>query len=479
MKIITDLTPTPENQEIIYNALDTMQTMALKEQYDGGLLPPWAATAYTYSEKMLGPIMTMMRRGIRIDTARRDILVAGLEARVLVVRATFDFICEELFGTDINLDSPAQLQALFFKYLGIPEQTKSKKGETKVSTDRAALEAIATNYARGRPFINLILRIKDLESQIEFLTKKLSPEGRFLTSYNIGGTETFRLSSSEHPLRYGANQQNVPSTARPCYISDPGYVFFQADQQGAEARLVAYKSGDLNYIEACEGGDSHTMVAAMVFGFEPKRELAERLYYRTYSYRDLTKRGAHGSNYMGKPFTLAQQMKVETDVAEAFQLQYFRKFPGIPEWHQWVANELQTKGYLENPFGMRRQFWGRKWDDATLREAIAFFPQSAVGVLTNIVLHRLWDKYEGKPGAPVQILANGHDAAIGQIRADLVDELVPELLELMKFPFEVTDIHGISRVVTIPFDMELGLNWGKHSDTNPNGLKKWKPKNAP
>ena len=183
------------------------------------------------------------------------------------------------------------------------------------------------------------------------------------------------------------------------------------------------------------------------------------------------------SNYMGKPFTLAQQMKVETDVAETFQLQYFRKFPGIPEWHQWVANELQTKGYLENPFGMRRQFWGRKWDDATLREAIAFFPQSAVGVLTNIVLHRLWDKYEGKPGAPVQILANGHDAAIGQIRADLVDELVPELLVLMKFPFEVTDIHGISRVVTIPFDMELGLNWGKHSDTNPNGLKKWlKPK---
>jgi len=81
MKTITDLTPTPENQEIIYNSLDTMQTMALKEIFDGGLLPPWAVTTYRYSELMLGPILTMMRRGVQIDTARRDTLVAALQER--------------------------------------------------------------------------------------------------------------------------------------------------------------------------------------------------------------------------------------------------------------------------------------------------------------------------------------------------------------------------------------------------------------
>ena len=72
MKTITDLTPTPENQEIIYNSLDTMQTMALKEIFDGGLLPEWSKPGYQYSELMLGPIMTMMRRGVQIDVARRD-----------------------------------------------------------------------------------------------------------------------------------------------------------------------------------------------------------------------------------------------------------------------------------------------------------------------------------------------------------------------------------------------------------------------
>jgi DNA polymerase I-like protein with 3'-5' exonuclease and polymerase domains len=473
MRVITDMVPTAETQEIIYNASDTMHTQALYEKFDRDF-PDWAKETARYSELMLGPVLTMMRRGVKIDVERRDKLVAGLEARKQKVAATFDYLCSELFGTPVNWNSTPQLKVLFYSFLGIPEQTKSKKGEVKVATDREVLERIAASYASGAVFANLILRIRDLEKQIEFLTKKLSEENRFHCSYNIAGTETFRLSSSEHPFRIGSNQQNIPAEARVLFVADPGYLFFQADQQGAEARLVAYKTGDENYIAACEGGDSHTMVAAMVFGFEPIRELAEREYRRGKSYRQTAKSGAHGSNYMGKPYTLAKQMGVETEAAEHFQANYFKKFPGIPEWHAWTARQIQTLGWLENPFGMRRIFWGRRWDDTTLREAIAFYPQSAVGVLTNIVLYKLWLKYEGQPGAPVQILMNGHDAAIGQIREDLAGTLISEVLQEMRFPFEVTDIHGKVRTVEIPFDMEVGRNWGKYDPvSNPEGLKKW------
>jgi DNA polymerase I-like protein with 3'-5' exonuclease and polymerase domains len=465
---------TTENQEVVYNALDTLQTFALKRLFDGGVLPKWAQTGVTYSEKMLGPVLTMMRRGVQIDVARRDQLVEVLAGRRSKVIATFDRLCTELFGTTVNWNSTPQLKVLFYSFLGIPEQTRSKKGEVKVATDREVLERIAGSYPRGAVFANIILRIRDLESQVEFLTKKLSATNRFHTSYNIAGTETWRLSSSEHPLRIGSNQQNIPKSARECFVSDPDYLFFQADQQGAEARLVAYLTGDENYIAAVEGGDSHTMVASMVFGFPPERELAEREYYRGYTYRDITKRGAHGSNYYGKPFTLAQQMKVEVGVAEAFQAMYFKRFPGIAEWHAWVAKQLQQKGYLETPFGMRRTFWGRRWDDSTLREAIAFVPQHCVGVLTNLGLHKLWSKYEGRSKPLVQILMNGHDAVIGQIRKDAADDIIPQVLEDLRMPFPVTDIHGRVREITIPFDMELGLNWGKSGEANPGGLRKWK-----
>lgn len=476
MQILTDLVPTPANRDIVYNALDTMQTMALKEMFDGGLIPDWAKPTLRYSELMIGPMLTMMRRGVQIDITKRDAFVAQLRDRIRGVSHTFDFLCESLFDTTINWNSTPQLKLLFYRFLAIPEQTKSKKGEVKVATDREVLERIIKDYPRGRPFALLILRIKDIESQIEFLTKKLSPSNRFHTSYNVSGTETFRLSSSEHPLRIGSNQQNIPAAARQCFVADPGYLFFQADQQGAEARVVAYESGDPNYIEACIGGDSHTMVAAMVFDFEPKRELAERLYYRTYTYRDIAKKGAHGSNYYGKPFTLAQQMKVEVPIAEQFQVKYFKRFPGIADWHNFKAKRLQEDGYLLNPFGFRRTFWSRRWDDATLREAIAFGPQSTVGILTNIGLYNLWHRYEGQPGAPVQILMNAHDGIIGQVREDLAEELFPEILACIRFPFEVEDINGRKRTVVIPYDLEFGKNWGKKSADNPDGLTKWKPK---
>ena len=476
MKILTDMTPTAATQEIIYNSEDTMKTMALKELYDESLLPDWAQPGLRYSELMLGPIMTMMRRGVQIDTVKRDRIVEGLRTRAATVQANFDCVCEKLWGTTVNHNSNPQLKTLLYDFLAIPEQTKSKKGETKVAADREVLERIARDYPRGAFFANHILRIRDLESQIEFLTKKLSPSNRFHAAFNIAGTETFRLSSSAHPFRIGSNLQNIPKDARVSFVADPGYVLFYSDQQGAEARIVAYLSGDENYIAAVEGGDSHTMVASMVFGFAPERELAERLYYRDFSYRDITKRGAHGSNYYGKPFTLAQQMKVETEVAEAFQAQYFRRFPGISDWHGWVANQLQTIGYLNTPFGMRRNFWSRRWDDATLREAIAFVPQHCVGVLMNYGIYRIWERFEGKPGADVQILLNLHDAVLGQVRVEKADALLPEILKCLDFPFPITDIKGVTREIVIPFDVEVGKNWGKHSSANPEGLKKWRLK---
>jgi len=162
-------------------------------------------------------------------------------------------------------------------------------------------------------------------------------------------------------------------------------------------------------------------------------------------------------------------MKVETAVAEAFQAQYFKRFPGISDWHAWVANQLQTKGYLVTPFGIRRTFWSRRWDDATLREAIAFVPQHCVGVLMNVGIYRIWERFEGK--GDVQILLNLHDAVLGQVKIEKAAELLPQVLECLTFPFPVTDIKGVTREIIIPFDVEVGYNWGKGEG----GLKKWRP----
>lgn len=448
----------PLLQQMIYNGLDGMLTL----EVDAAL--PHSAT-YEFERSLLPLALAMMQRGILVDTSRRDEMVLHLQGIHAKVMGGFDFLCNSLWGHTINPRSYPQMQDLLYKKLYLPEIISSKKGEKRVSTDRDALERLGRDYTRARPFAEHLLRIRDLEKTIDALTKNLSPAGRWHANFNIAGTDTGRWSSSSHPYGWGSNLQNIDDYVRRIFIPDPGHIFFNCDQQGAEARVVGYLAGDESYIKAVESGDVHTMVAAMVFGFEPKRELADRKYYREMSYRDIAKRAAHGSNYGGTAHTIARVLKVETKLIGDFQKKYFRAFPNIYKWQVWVAQQIQQTHQLVTPFGRVRNFWDNPRDDATVRAAIAFVPQSTVGDLTSRGLLAL---HQNLPD--VQVLNNIHDAAFGQIPLHLKDELLPRIVETLTYPLQVKDIWGNIREMLIPWESQVGMNWGKKKKDNPDGL---------
>ena len=457
--LATDNLPTMDAtlQQLVYNGLDGMLTLEVD-----AAIPP--TPTYEFERSLLPLALTMMERGVRIDMGRRDAMVEHIKGRLQRVQQGFDLLCTKLWQRTFNPRSYLQLQELLYKNLFLPEIIGSKKGEKKVSTDRDALERLGRDYMRARPFASHLLRIRDLEKTIDALTKKLSPSGRWHANFNIAGTDTGRWSSSSHPFDWGSNLQNVDDYVRRIFIPDEGHVFFNCDQQGAEARVVGYLAGDDNYIKAVESGDVHTMVAAMVFGFEPKRELADRKYYREMSFRDIAKRAAHGSNYGGTAHTIARVLKVEIKIIEEFQKKYFATFPNIYKWQVWVAQQVQQERFLVTPFGRRRNFWDNPRDDATVRAAIAFVPQSTVGDLTSrglLALHSL---------PHVQVLNNIHDAAFGQIPLHMKEELLPRIVQTLTFPLQVTDIWGKNREMLIPWESQTGMNWGKRKKDNPDGL---------
>ena len=84
--------------------------------------------------------------------------------------------------------------------------------------------------------------------------------------------------------------------------------------------------------------------------------------------------------------------------------------------------------------GRRRQFWSRLNDNSTLRQAIAYVPQSTIGDLLNLGLLKVWKnlKHTG-----LDILAQVHDAILGQCDIDKVDTLMPQVLEQMNNPLEI------------------------------------------
>ena len=209
------------------------------------------------------------------------------------------------------------------------------------------------------------------------------------------------------------------------------------------------------------------------------RGIADRSFYREFTFGDMAKRGSHLSNYMGTAWTAARALKVPLDIMEEFQARYCRggkaggedvepAFPAIPRWWQWTAEQLQTTRQLVTPFGRRRHFFGRPNDDTTLREAIAFLPQSTTADRMNLGMWRVWH-YMPR----VRLLAQTYDSITFDF-ADIPGEearVIPEVLERIKV--ELVAPNG--RKFVVPGEAKVGYNWGAASPGNPLGLIKWRP----
>lgn len=464
------------SQRQVYNGLDCMLTLEIFEEISR--LTNAEPLPYNFSRALQGPILEIMLRGFLVDRTERFNALHKLKTRIEHLQTILNKLAFAVWGKGLNPRSPMQLQDFFYKTMQIPPIYTFQKGERKLSMNREVLEKLDL-HLYARPIVATILAIRAVAKQIEVLETEVSPDGRMRTSYNIGGTETGRLSSSAASDGTGSNLQNIEAALRRMFIADDGMALVVIDLEQAESREVGWLCGtlfgDWTYLDACEGGDLHTTTCQliwpnMVWGVNPKenKALAETNFYRHYSFRDMSKRGGHGSNYYGKPFTMARHLKVPARMMEDFQSRYFGAFPGIPAWHRWVAQEIQTTSILTTPWGRERQFFGRANDDTTLREAIAFSPQSATADRTNLGLLRIWQNIR-----EAQLLAQTHDSASFQCPIHLVDEIVPHALKLMEIP-----IHSAKagRTMIVPGEAKVGFNWAYYNEkTNPNGLKKWKP----
>lgn len=355
------------------------------------------------------------------------------------------------------------------------------------------------------PFVSLILTIRDCDKMLAVLRTPLDTDGRMRCSYNVVGTENGRWSSSKNAQGRGTNLQNITPSMRRMFCADDGHWLVSTDLEQAESRLVAglvwQATGDRTYWDACLSGDLHTTVARMTWpelgwtdDAKENRKIADRPSRELpkFSYRDVSKRLGHGSNYRGSPFGIAQAVGIPASIVTDFQHRYFRAFPAIPAWHDWTKHQLQNHQHLDTPLGRRRWFFGRPTEDSTLREAIAFVPQSTVGELLNFIMWRVWarslpnDPFNLKlPHLPIQLLLQNHDAFAFQVHQshDLASVIasVNEEFNAAIIPLVRGDEH---ESLTIPGEFVTGFNWAyadkspdpaqwTFSDGNPDGLRKW------
>lgn len=458
----------------VYNGLDCCVTAEVLE----ALLPQlndYTSRTYEFSKALQGPVLEMRLRGIKVDEWRRAevreeyfALLDAAEIRLeRIVREGCNFV-------GFNWRSSQDLCKLFYDIFRIPVgRHRTKTGAPSVN--RAALEDMES-YSIARTIIEYMTYMRDIKKRLEFIKTAIDPDGRMRTSYNIAGTTTGRFSSSFSEFGTGTTLHNVEDAMRTMFIADDGMKMANFDAEQGESRVVGaiewnlFKNGV--YLDACESGDLHTAVARICWpglpwrdDLDADRELAEQPYYRHYSRRFMCKKLGHGSNYGGRPATLATQTKTDLQIIIDFQHAYFKAFPTHRRWHAYVEEQIRAHGRLVNLTGRERYFFGRRDADDVIREAIAYDPQ---GSLSDIVKQGMLNVFRSNT---CQLLMENHDSILIQYPERKEDEIVPKIIKLLKHVIPLKH----DRMLEIPYGCKTGWNWGECSETNPDGLKGYNP----
>lgn len=485
----------------VYCGLDSCVTLevlrTIKREHG---LTQQDSLVYNFERALQGPALDMMLNGWLTDEYERRRSADQLRQEIDALATTLDDF--QFAWTDVRLkprpardmakpcrftfpNSNKQLATFFYGALHLPEKWTHKKGKKLLSFDRDTLEELQV-YFHAQPIINVILAIRDRESILEVLETEIDDDKRWRQSYNIAGTETGRPSSSTNAFGTGGNNMNIMSDLRRIFIADPGWKLGYIDFEQSEARDIGWWIwtifGDSIYLDACESGDLHTSTSKLCFRELPwtgkpkaDREIAERLFYRHLSYRQCCKILGHGTNLLGQPRTMSKHTAIDVKIIEDFQRRYFAAYPGIPRFHRWVAEQLQTKQELVSTFGRKRHFFARPRDDSTLREAVAFCGQAPTADRTSLVMLRIWREMP-----EVQLLGEGYDSVTFQFRERDEQQVMGRLATLAR-----VELHHAGRTFVVPTEAKVGWNWSPFADeadvsagrakrANPDGLAKWK-----
>jgi DNA polymerase-1 len=155
----------------------------------------------------------------------------------------------------------------------------------------------------------------------------------------------------------------------------------------------------------------------------------------------------YGLGYGRGARSVAKEHKMSIAEAERFITEYFGQFPRMRLWRQTVASEGQDKGYLVNPFGHRRYFFGPN----TVPKMYNYLPQSTAAYVLIEAMLRLDEQLP----KDAEMLITVHDSVVVQCPRELQDEVTTCMKDVMERPVDV--LNGY----VFPVSIGVGDNWAE------------------
>ena len=360
----------------------------------------------------------------------------------------------EYAGTEINLQSPKQLQKVLFEDMGLKPTKRTKSGS--YTTNAAALQDLyvkSVDNERANGFLGALLRHREINKLKQIVQTLIdatnTSDERIHTTFEQTVAATGRLSSVDPNLQNIPNRNAAGREIRGVFVPGEGYeALMSCDYSQVELRIMADLSDDEALIEAFRSGaDFHKYVASMVYKLPVDQITGDQ--------RSHVKAMSYGLAYGLSTYGLAQQLKIAPREAEALKNRYFDTFGKVHDYLESLVANAQEKGYTETIFGRRRYFPALHSTNRVAREA-------AERAALNAPIHgSAADIMKIAMIRAEQTLAEAHvkSRIILQIHDELVVEIAPgegdQVTELVRNAME----HAVDLAVPLDVSCGIGSDW--------------------
>jgi DNA polymerase-1 len=403
---------------------------------------------YETIERPLIPVLVDIERaGVHIDTHA----LAAQSTRIEQELNRLAGRVYEMAGEEFNINSPKKLSEILFDKLGLRTETIRRTTKTKAqSTAFEVLEELALTNELPRRILEWRSLQKLKGTYIDALPQLVNPEtGRVHTCFNQAVASTGRLSSSDPNLQNIPIRTEIGREIRRAFVAEPGNLLISADYSQIELRVLAHISGDDALIDAfSRGEDIHDRTALKVFGTHSglsEHELRRRAKIINYALL-----------YGKQAFTLAKDIGVSRQEAQAFIDAYFAGFPAVRRFIDRTLDEARRTGVVKTMWGRRRlvpdlnskngQIRGR-----AEREAVNLPIQ---GTAADILKRAMIDAHAQLPdvaGGRARMILTVHDELLFEAPEESVDDTAALVKRVME--------SAVTLKVPLTVDVGVGANW--------------------
>ena len=354
-------------------------------------------------------------------------------------------------GVKFNIGSPKQLGEILFEKLKLPGGKKNKSGSFQTGAD--ILEDLSSKGFEITSHLLEWRKISKLKSTYSdsLMLHVNNFTGRVHSSFNLAGTSTGRLSSSD------PNLQNIPirdaegKKIREAFIAKEGAKLLSLDYNQIELRLLAHIADVKGLKEAFKNNiDIHSSTASQIFKVPIENVDA--------SLRRKAKAINFGIIYGISSFGLSRNLKITRSESQEFIDNYFKQFPEIRDYMKTTVEMAKNSGFVTTLFN--RRIYLPNID--TKGPAGGFAERAAInapiqGSASDIIKRAMIKIHEFLKESQLEadLLLQVHDELIFETNNDNIDEIQKKASEIM----EKATLPYLNLDVPLKVEGGYGINW--------------------